>query len=174
MDRKERYINQLEILNTEATKTIDAIKNSENLLHDITASSIDELKRVYIEEAKRFLDRIGRRRLGKIEQEESKLGPKIIKAVMGISSKVARDHETESDRRLSTGLAEGYWIDETKKEAVEHAIEIVKRSVEDQVSEMSGEEFLKTVKGARSMHRMLRSQFDEEFGRLYRAGRRLE
>lgn len=169
MDRKERYVNELEILKTEAIKTIDAIKNSENLLHDITKSSIDEMKSVYIEEAKKFMDRIRYQRLDRIKEEESKPGSMIFKAAISTSRRLLtrRSRETESDRRLVAALDKSYREDDIKRAAVEYASEEVKRRVEDEVLGMSREEFLKTLKGARFMRRMLKSKLDEESGQLY-------
>jgi hypothetical protein len=51
VDRKERYIDELNDFKAEAIKVIDAVRNSENLLQTIAASSFNEIKSVYVQEA---------------------------------------------------------------------------------------------------------------------------
>ena len=50
MDRKVRYIDELNDFKAEAIKVIDAVRNSENLLQNIMASSFNEIKGVYVQE----------------------------------------------------------------------------------------------------------------------------
>ena len=168
MDRKERYINELNDFKAEAIKVIDAVRNSENLLQTIAASSFNEIKSVYVQEAKKIMNEIRRQRLDKIREDESRPGSIIAKQGIGILSALlaSKMQESEHRRQVLAALGEGYQMGDAKKAAVERTSEIVKGRVEDQASGMTREEFLKALKGRTAIRKMLRLIFDEELGRL--------
>ena len=168
MDRKARYIDELNDFKAEAIKVIDAVRNSENLLQNITASSFNEMKSVYVQEAKKIIDGIRRQRLDKIREDESRPGSIIAKQGIGILRALlaSKMQESEHRRKVLAALEEGYQMGDVEKAAVECTSEIVKGRVEDQTSGMTREEFLKALKGRMAIHKMLRSMFDEELGRL--------
>ena len=167
MDRIDEYVNKLDHLKVEAKSLIDEVKNSENLLENLMGSTCKVMKNAYIQEANRIIDEMTQHRLHMVETEESRLGSVIAKQAMGILEGVLRAKAGESElaRRAYEGAGVSYRMDETKKAKIGYASEIVKRRVKDEVLEMKREEFMRSLKGGRTMRKMFASMFDEEVAR---------
>ena len=167
MDRIDEYVNKLDHLKVEAKSLIDEVKNSENLLENLMDSTCKVMKNAYIQEANRIIDEMTQHRLHMVETEESRLGSVIAKQAMGILEGVLRAKAGESElaRRAYEGAGVSYRMDETRKAKIGYASEIVKRRVKDEVLEMKREEFMRSLKGGRTMRKMFASMFDEEVAR---------
>lgn len=168
MDRVEEYIAELNHLKADATSLIDQIINSETPLEKVMNSTCEEIKRIYIDEAKNLIDEIALQKLKKIEREESTVGAKFAKIGMGLlTAKLIHEAEkSESARRLVKPAYEGYRMDETKKKRIGQASEIVKRRIAEQTLSMKREEFLKSLKGSEAMRKSLNAMFKNELHKL--------
>ncbi|MGA2785637.1 MAG: hypothetical protein ABSF09_13150 [Candidatus Bathyarchaeia archaeon] len=164
----ESYFNELNRLKETATNLIGTMKNSEALLENLVKSACEEIKRVYVEEAKNRIDRIAEQKLDEIESEQSSLGGWVVKQAFGVLGVglASKAEESESARKLSKAALEGYDMDEASRRKVGIASKTLKQRVEDQIMSMNGEEFMKSLKGGRALDKSLNRQFKEELERL--------
>ena len=164
----EEHINRLNRLEVDAVSSINLIKDSEGFLEEAIDSIREEMKRTYIEEGKRIIDEVTERELNKIEKEESRLGPQIVKTTLGaLSTILAQETEkNELARTLYKPVLSGYELDETSKRQVKQVAERAKHRLEERVFNMKGEEFMKSLKGERAMHKLLDTMLREELNRL--------
>ena len=168
MDRIKEYVNELNGLKTEATNLINGIKDSEGFLETAIDSIREEMKRTYIQEGKRIIDEVAERELNKIEKEESRLGPQIVKTALGALSTILaqKTEESELARTLYKPVLNSYELDKTSKRQVKQAAEIAKHRLEEHVLNMKGEEFMKSLKGERAMHKLLHTMLRMELNKL--------
>jgi len=164
----EPYFNELNHLRETATNLIGTMKNSEALLENLVKSACEEIKRVYVEEAKNRIDAIAEQKLDKIKSEQSNLGGWVVKQAFGVLGVglASKARESESARTLAKAALEGYDMDEVSKTKVWIASKTLKQRVEDQILNMNGEEFMKSLKGGRALDKSLNRQFKEELERL--------
>ncbi len=169
MDKKEKYNKRLEELKGESDSLIDEIKGSENHLKKMMNPVYKEVKRVYVKEANKLIDYIIQDRLDEIKREESKLGSMIVKQVMGAISYVSslKADESEYAKRFARAALKGYEMDKIKKTMVKRAATLVKRKVLDDVTNMEGEEFMKSLENEKKLTKSLKSMFRKELDKLF-------
>ena len=168
MDRIKEYVNELNGLKTEATNLINGIKDSESILENAMNSVCEEIKRTYIREAMKLIDAIAQHKIHRIEREWSRIWPTLVQKGWGIvSTAIAfKAEESEWALRLAKPAFKGYHEEETKKTSFKYISEIVKQRIEDQISSMGREEFMKSLKGERAMRKLLHMMLREELNRL--------
>jgi hypothetical protein len=167
LTRTEPIVSEISRLVDYAEKLFDAMKGSEACLEEATRAAEEELKRVYVEEAKKLADAITQSKLRKKKREESRLGNMIVKNVYGLAA-AALAHGGENDettRTVQEGLYEGYELDETEKKNILQAFELVKHRVEEQTGSMKPDDFLRSLKNS-TMRQVINAMFREELSRL--------
>jgi hypothetical protein len=168
LDKTAAYINELNNLRKDAANSIDAMKDSETLLEDMMKSACEEIRRVYVKEAKNLIDAITQRKLDEIKRQESRLGPMLVKDGFGLLAGALnrRTGENESMRGLAEAAFEGYNLDDVNKRKIRQASEILKSRVEDQALGMKLDEFMKSLKGGKHIRPSLNAMLREELRRL--------
>jgi len=169
MGRIEEYNRVLERATEEARTIIDRISDSETQLEDAIASTCEEIKRTYIEEAKRLIDRIAQEKLDEIEREESQIPRTLIKWGIGwLGSKLSeKAQENESALRFAHSAYKGYGMDELHRMMIRHASAMAKQKVEDQVLNMKRNEFASSLKGGEAMRESVNAIFQGELRTLH-------
>jgi hypothetical protein len=171
LDKTAAYINELNNLRKDAANSIDAMKDSETLLGDVMKSACEEIRRVYVKEAKNLIDAIAQRKVDEIRREQSRLGQIGMKGaywgLAGILNRIAREHE--SIRGIAEDASEGAEMDDINKRRIRQASEIVKSRVEDQAPSMKLDEFMKSLKGGKEIRQSLNVMLREELRRLQEA-----
>jgi hypothetical protein len=168
LDKTAAYINELNNLRKDAANSIDAMKDSETLLEDVMKSACEEIRRVYVKEAKNLIDAIAQRKVDEIRRQESRLGPMAVKEAFGLLAGILnrRARESESMRGFAEAAFEGYKMDDINKRKMRQASEIVKSRVEDQAPSMKLDEFMKSLKGGKDIRQSLNAMLREELRRL--------
>jgi len=169
MGRIEEYNRVLDRAIEEAGTLIDRIIDSEALLENPIASTCEEIKRTYIEEAKRLIDRIEQKKLDEIEREESKIGAIAAKYVLGfLRPKLAeKAQESELAGRFAQSAYKGFRMDELDRMMVERASAMAKRKMEDQVLSMKWKEFASSLKGGEAMRKSVNAIYQDELRTLH-------
>jgi len=169
MDSTEAYVNKLIRLKQDAAKVLDAIKDedSETVLENAVNSACEEIRTTYIREAKTLTDEIAQRKLRELDRESSKLGPMIVTAAYGAIAGLlaSKAGESESARRFVKPAIEAYQMDETTKTRIIQSSESAKNRVQEQALSMKLEDFMKSLKGGKALHKSLKA-FREELDRL--------
>jgi hypothetical protein len=148
-----------------AERLLDATKGSETFLEEVMKGAGEELKRVYVDEAKKLADKIAESKLRKMERDESRLGPTGVKIVYGIAAEALRNRaeQDETARTLQEGLHEGYTMDETEKRKVVQACFFIKQRLEEEMLGMTPEEFLRWLKD-NSVREVINAMFRQDWG----------
>ncbi len=171
MDKTAAYINELNNLRKDAANSIDAMKDSETLLEDVIKSACEEIRRVYVKEARNLIDAIAQRKVDQIRRQQSRLGQMVVKHGFGVSAGILNHaaEENESMRGYAEAAFEGYEMDDIDKRRIRQASEIVKSRLEDQAPNMELDEFMKSLKGGKDIRRSLNVMLREELRNLQKA-----
>jgi len=169
MGRIGEYNRVLERATEEARIIIDRISDSENRLEDAIASTCGEIKRTYIEDAKRLIDRITQEKLDEVEREESRIGAIFAKPAMGLLAVALAEKAQESElaRTFAQAASKGYRMDELDRIMIRWASARAKQKVEDQVLNMKWKEFVSSLKGGKAFNKSVNAIFRDELRTLH-------
>ncbi len=161
----QQYISTLEQLTVDARTILTEIIHSETLLNHTLDSSFQEIKRTYINEARKLTDEIMNQRIQKIERRESKTGPTLVKAGTGLIgigfAYLAQRTGSELARILAGKAFEGYRMDEVEIKNIQIAAETTKGMMEKKILNIQREQFMRFLKDSKSMHASLNTLFKQ-------------